>query len=942
MDPWARRRGRSGRSVRVSRFIAAALLALIVLVATVGVELYTDALWFQSIGFISVFTTALITQISLFLGGFLLFLAGYLTSVFVSRRLAYQFEVYGGQETEGLWAFVARVGTRSLEQLAYQRVINGGILILGVFLAVIMGLVASSQWLSVTRFLHQLPFGIAEPAFGLDASFYVFTLPVLRFVHQWLLGAVILIITTSLAVYAVVSAYELGVNLERVAFALPRAVKAHLAILGASVALLLAGNHAIDVYELVYSTRGAAYGAGYTDLRVQAPGYWAMVAAALLAAVLIIASIWRRGWRPALVGVGIWGVVSLIFGVAVPSLVEQLDAKPNQLEKERPYIENNIAMTSAAFGLSDISEVFFPADDAVAPEDVRANMETIQNIRLWDHRPLQDTFNQIQSIRTYYTFTDVDVDRYPVRGAIRQVMLAARELTIDGLPPQARTWVNQRLKFTHGYGATMSLVNAVADEGRPQLILQDVPPVGEIPITRPEIYYGTRPSSYVILKTSESEFDYPRGEDNAQSFYQGTTGVPLGSWVNRLAFAAYLRDGNILLSSALGPDSTIVFRRNLRERIQRIAPFLLLDRDPYIVVLEGRLVWLQDAYTYSADFPYSEPTVWQGDGTVRVRLNYIRNSVKIAMDAYDGTMKFYAADPNDPILASYQAAFPVLFSPIAEMPPGLHEHLRYPEDIFSIQAERYSIFHMTDPVVFYNREDQWTFAREKFYSREQLVEPYFVIMKLDGEQRSEFLQMLPFTPRGKDNMIAWLAARSDDPHYGKLVVYKFPKDKLVYGPFQVESRIDQDPVISSQFTLWSQAGSRIIRGNMLVVPVGRSSLYVEPIYLQAENGAIPELKRVILSTGNRLVMEATLEEAVAKLFGLGNVVQPGAAPQAPAIGAPSAISPGSDAASIISSARAHFDRSQEALRTGDWARYGDEQRALEADLRTLAELAGNR
>ncbi|MFN0071084.1 MAG: UPF0182 family protein [Chloroflexota bacterium] len=942
MDPWARRRGRTGRSVPISRIIAGFLLALIFLAGTVGVELYTDVLWFQSVGFLSVFTTTLATQISLFLAGFLLFITGYLVSVVVSRKLAYKFEGHGSQETENLWAFVARVGTRSLEQLAYRRVINVGIVILGIFLAIIMGLVAAGQWLAVTRFLHQSPFDFVDPAFNMNASFYIFTLPVIRFIHQWLLGALILIITTSLAVYAVVSAYELGVNLERVAFALPRAVKAHIAILGATIALLLAVNHAIDVYELVYSTRGSAFGASYTDIRVQAPGLWIMVGAAILAAVLMIASIWQNGWRPAIAGVAIWGVVSLVLGVALPNLVEQLDAKPNQLEKERPYIENTIEMTSRAFGLHEVTEVFFPAEDAVTPEDVRANQETIQNIRLWDHRPLQDTFNQIQSIRTYYTFTDVDVDRYPVRGTTRQIMLAARELTTDGLPPQARTWVNQRLKFTHGYGVTMSLVNAVADEGRPSLILQDVPPIGEVPITRPEIYYGTRPNSYVILKTSEPEFDYPRGEENAQSFYQGETGVNLGPLVNRLAYALQLRDGNLLLSSALGPESTLVYRRTLRERIQKVAPFLMLDRDPYIVVTEGRLVWMQDAYTVSNDFPYSEPIRWQPEGTIGMRMNYIRNSVKIAVNAYDGSMQFYIADSADPLLASYQAAFPMLFQPLSAMPANLREHLRYPEDLFTIQSQVYSTYHMTDPSVFYNREDQWAFAKEKFYAREQAVEPYYVIMRLDGEQRSEFLQMLPFTPRGKDNMIAWLAARSDEPNYGQLMVYKFPKDKLVYGPFQVEGRIDQEPSISSQFTLWNQSGSRVIRGNLLVIPVGRSNLYVEPIYLQAENGAIPELKRVILSTGNRLVMEPTLEEAVAKLFGTAGTPQPGIA-SPPQQGTASAVLPPStvtDIATIITSARTRFDRSQEALRSGDWARYGEEQRALEAELRRLAELTG--
>lgn len=961
MERWPRRRGRGESYVGTGRLVGAGLFVVALLLATVGVDLYTDWLWFSSLGMAAVYTTVLANQVFLFCAAAVLFLAMYLPSAFLARSLAHRFEHVVAPDEDVLWAYIARVGARIGDSSPHRQVVNAGIVVLGLLLAVIMGAVASGQWAVLLRFLEQVPFGTTDPIFGQDVAFFVFTLPFLRAAHSWLLGATILVATTTFAVYAVVSAYELGVNLERVVFSLPRAVKLHVVSIAATLMLLVAVNHLLDVYELVYSTRGVTYGASYTDVRAEMPALYIMTAAAVGAAALIVLSAFVGSIRPAITGLGAWALVAVVGGLLFPSAVENFEVKPNQLEKERPYVENSIALTRRAYGLDAIQEQFFPAEEAVTADEVRASPETIRNIRLWDHRPLLDTLNQIQSIRSYYTFVDVDVDRYQLDGGYRQVMVAVRELAQQGLPAQAQTWVNQRLKFTHGYGVAMALVAAVAEEGRPRLIVQDVPPRGEIQITRPEVYFGTRPSDYVIVRTSEPEFDFPRGDENTETRHAGGAGIQLSNLARRLAFAVRFRDGNFLLSGAIRAESELLWRRTVRERVERIAPFLLQDSDPYAVVADGQIYWMLDTYTYTASYPYSQPKFWQ-PRTVRgsgLWLNYIRNSVKVVMNAYDGSVRFYVADPNDPIIQTYQRVFPSIFQPLSEMPASLRQHIRYPEDLFKIQADRYLTFHMQDPTVFYNREDSWAVATEKVGSQTQAVEvdPYYVIMRLPGEVSDEFLLMQPFTPVGRANLIAWLAARSDGEHYGKLLVYKYPKERLVFGPFQVEGRIDQDPTISSQFTLWSQSGSRVIRGNLLVIPIGNSNLYVEPIYLQAENGPIPELKRVIVSTGNRVVMEPTLEEALTRLYGGAPGLVPStdtasaAAPgvgtgQAPGTTAGQAVPGGGAAAGVASpevqalirSANERFARAQEALRAGDWARYGEEQRALEADLRRLAEL----
>jgi len=557
----------------------------------------------------------------------------------------------------------------------------------------------------------------------------------------------------------------------------------------------------------------------------------------------------------------------------------------------------------------------------------------------------------------------VDVDRYTIGGRYRQVMLAARELSPDKLASQAQNWVTRRLQFTHGYGLAMSPVNEIVGEGLPNLIVKDIPPQGEIKIDRPQIYYGEVNGGYVIVKTTAQEFDYAKGDENVYGSYEGSGGVVLDSLLKRIAYAWYFREGNILFSGYLTPRSQVLYYRNIQDRVQRIAPFLMLDRDPYLVVADGRLFWIQDAYTYDNDYPYSatyqERSVVSVPGrpgaptTQQVRVgrqfNYIRNSVKVVIDAYDGSVRFYLADPTDPLAASYASIFPGMFAPLDAMPASLRSHLRYPEDLFKAQAEMFRTFHMQDPQVFYNREDLWSVPNESVGDTRQPVEPYYLIMRLPGEKKEEFLEMLPFSPSNKDNMIAWLAARSDAPNYGKLIVYKYPKDKLIYGPMQVEARVNQDPTISAQFTLWGQRGSQVTRGNLLAIPVGQANLYVMPIYLQADRGSIPELKRVIVSTGNKVVMEASLGEALNKLYDGKLALAPSGVAgeagtqvgtgQGPAVGQTGAASP-SGIAELAKSAQDHYNRAQERLKAGDWAGFGEELKALESDLAALNSLAG--
>jgi hypothetical protein len=620
-----------------------------------------------------------------------------------------------------------------------------------------------------------------------------------------------------------------------------------------------------------------------------------------------------------------------------PGFVQRFRVGPNESNLEQPYIEQNIRLTRHAFDLDDIDVQSYNASKQLSVEGLLEEPETLLNIRLWDYRPLLQTYNQVQALRQYYEFNDVDIDRYIINGEQTQVMIAARELLIERLSEDAQTWVNQKLVYTHGYGVAASPVSLVTRDGLPTFYLKDLPPQGLIEITSPQIYFGERTDSYVVGGTDLPEFDYPKEDGNVTTSYSADEGIPM-SWWNRFLFAIHLRDLNLVLNGDISADSRLLFRRNIVDRTREIAPFLVYDGDPYIVISEeGRLFWMHDAYTSSSRFPYSTPLG---------RINYIRNSVKVLTDAYNGNVTFYISDEEDPIIRGYAGAFPELFRPISEMPEQMRRHVRYPIDIFSVQAEVYRLYHMTDPTEFYNQEDVWAWPQEIFEGSSVPMEPYYVLMQLPGSDELSYVTILPFTPANRENMVAWMAVQNNVDKYGDKVVYNFGKDSLFFGPKQIEGRIDQDPAISAQLTLWNQQGSNVIRGNLLVFPIAESLLYVEPIYLQAQNGRIPELKRVIVATADEVVMGVNLGEALAALFGARartspTLVQLGMDAEAARDGAEAVTDSGLlTVDELILRANETYVRSQERLREGDWAGYGDEMEQLGALLESLASTQG--
>jgi len=709
-------------------------------------------------------------------------------------------------------------------------------------------------------------------------------------------------------------------------------------------------GHWLNMFELLYSTRGVAFGASYTDVNVTLPALWVMLIVACVAATILLINIVLRRPALSLLAIFIWVIVGVIGTGLVPNIIQRYIVEPNELAREAPYIEDNINFTNMAYGLDKIQEADFSQLESLTPETVAAHGTFLKNIRLWDYRPLMQTYQQIQAIRLYYRFYDVDFDRYMVDGELRQVALAPRELDKSQL--QSPTWVTQKLQFTHGFGVVANPVNEVTREGLPQLWVKDLPPAAifeDLTINRPEIYYGEDAGDYVFVNTTEREFDYPSGEQNVFASYEGAGGVVLNGLVTRLAFALRLADANMLLSQEFTPESRVLLHRNIGDRVRAVAPFLEYDSDPYLVISreDGHLYWMQDAYTTSDLFPYAEPIG---------NINYIRNSVKVVTDAYNGSMKFYVAEPDDPLVNTYAAIFPDLFSPITKMPAWARTQIRYPEGLFRIQSRLYQTYHMRDVNVFYNKEDLWQVPNENFSGNTQPVEPYYVTLRLPDNTDDEFVLIQPFTPNNKDNLIAWMAARSDGENYGQLVTYRFPKQELIFGPLQIEGRIDQNPEISAQITLWDQGGSEVIRGNLLVLPIGNSLLYVEPLYLRAENGQIPELKRVILASGTTIVMEETLGEALVSLFDdMGQdlppeVVDPALTPatdeSAGGISpspADEPLSPALDTDELATKdirelaqlASDHYEAARKALQQDDWTTYGEELNKMEAALNEL-------
>ncbi|MCC9078094.1 UPF0182 family protein [Litorilinea aerophila] len=909
--------GSQGNPRRILWFLLP-LLLLIFFNRIVG--FYTDWYWYESLGFERVFVTRFLASFGLFLAGALFFWIFLALNVLLARRLA-----------------PAGLANTALDQIANALGIRITSIILGggVLLALILGGSLSSHWEELLLYLNQAPFQVTDPVFNRDVGFFIFTLPIWQLARNWLMSVIVI---TLLA-----TAFVAGVGWRTWRVRTP--VLAHLSVLGALILLLIAWQYRLDAYQLVYSTRGAVFGAGYTDVKAQLPAYNILSIVTLVTAVLLVVTVYlRQAWRAIVAVLVIWVAVAILAGNFYPGLVQRFQVSPNELNLERPYIENNIQFTRLAYDLDRIEVRSYDASNQLTAESLLAEPQTVRNIRLWDYRPLLQTYNQIQALRQYYEFNDIDIDRYTIEGERRQVMLAARELVPERLNQNAQTWVNRKLVYTHGYGVAASPVAQVTRDGLPEFLLKDLPPQGAIPITQPQIYFGELTNDYVIVRTTEPEFDFPREGENVTTRFTADTGIAMTFW-KRLLFAVRFADINILLNQDIQPDSQLLWRRNILERIQEVAPFLRYDQDPYIVIGEdGRLYWMLDAYTVSDRFPYSEPF-----GSI----NYIRNPVKVVTNAYDGTMAFYVMDENEPITAAYRQIFPDLFRPLSAIPAGLQAHIRYPVGLFSVQAEMYRTYHMTDVNQFYNKEDVWAWPEEIFADQPQRIEPYYVLMQLPGSNDLDFVLILPFTPANRENMIAWMAVQNDPGKYGQQLVYEFGKDTLFYGPKQIEARIDQDPVISAQLSLWNQQGSDVIRGNLLVIPINNSLLYVEPLYLQAANGKIPELKRVILATADRVVMAENLGLALVELFGRDVLADSAVAELAASTGSPlpgessGAVDGGSPAAGstgsvaeLIRQANEHFQRAQDYLRDGNWAGYGAEMDALQAVLEQLAALTG--
>ena len=771
-------------------------------------------------------------------------------------------------------------------------------------LSLFWALILSRHWGGILQYFHPTAFNTVDPLFKRDISFYVFSFPVWQLLDFWLGGLFLFGLVAVTLIYLVS-----GDSISQGKFSgFSQSQLHHLYGLGSSVAAMIAVHYWLHRYQLLYFTHGIIYGAGYTDIHVQLPVDICLGTLAVAIALFLLwrTIFWSKHLRLPLRGLVLYLALTVIANFLLPEAVQRLVVQPNELARERPYLQRSIAFTRAAFDLNNIEVRTFDPEGKLTYADLQENNLTIRNIRLWDTRPLLQTNRQLQQIRLYYKFPDADIDRYTLKQEVstekQQVIIAARELDYSAVPQQAQTWINKHLVYTHGYGFTLSPVNRVGPSGLPYYFVKDIGTSARIdenralqtssegirsslPIGTPRIYYGEITNTYVMTSTKVKEFDYPSGNDNVYNTYDGTGGVPLTSWWRRGMFAQALKDWQMLFTRNFTPATRLLFRRNINQRIRAIAPFLDYDNDPYLVVAKANdggnkprpqnfLYWIVDAYTTSAHYPYSDPG--------KNGFNYIRNSVKVVIDAYNGNIDFYVAYPQDPIIQSWAAIFPGMFKPLDAMPATLRSHIRYPEDLFSIQSERLLTYHMTDSQVFYNREDQWQIPTEIYGSETRSVEPYHLIMKLPlvetrnlASLQEEFILLHPFTPTQRNNLIAWLAARSDGEQYGKLVLYQFPKQQLVYGPEQIEARINQDPVISQQISLWNRQGSRAIQGNLLVIPIERclttsrcasTLLYVEPLYLEAERNSLPTLVRVIVAYENRIVMAETLEQALQTIF----------------------------------------------------------------------------
>jgi uncharacterized membrane protein (UPF0182 family) len=918
-------RRRGGRRIRLGFLIL--VLVFVVSVSTV-VGLYTDLLWYREVGFASVFWTVLGSKL-LIAGtfGLLFFLFSLANLVIVNRVMpVYRLAFETGDPVERYRGAV----------LPYLRVIALGV---SALLALLFALTITPYWERALLALNMVPFGEKDALLAKDLGFYVFRLPFYRFLYGWGFSSlVVVILMVGFAHYLTG-----GIRLQPAGDRVTPQVKAHLSALLGLAVLLRAWGYRLDQFDLLYSTRGEIIGASYTDVHAERPALTLLIIISVIVAGLFLVNIRARGWALPLAGAGLLFLISILARGAFPYFIQRFTVEPAELQKETPYIERNVKATRAAFGIDSIEVREHPVITGISPEAVSSNPETINNIRLWDPQTLATAYQQLQEIRTYYQFADVDVDRYTLDGRTRQVLLSVRELAPQEL--ETKTWQNLHIVYTHGYGAVVSPTNETNPEGGPSFLVQDVPPrtnAPELETNVPGIYYGERlRGEYSLVRTKQQELDYVSEAGNTFTTYEGKGGVKASGLLRRLAFGWRFRNLNLAISGLINEDSRVIYYRQVQERLEKVAPFLHFDGDPYPVVADGRIVWIADAYTVSSMYPYSQRLDFsQRTGRINVngaeipasirgQYNYVRNSVKATVDAYDGTVRLYVWDSNDPILAAWRKIFPDIFTDGETMPPSIRQHVRYPEDLFRIQSHIYRRYHMTVPSDFYTQEDLWVIPgdpdppRGAAAARSSVVEeiqPFYVLMRLPGETQEEYVLILPMNPRGKGNMVSWLAAKSGPDDYGKLIDFRFPKGRLIQGVGQIHARINSTPEIARTVSLLDQLGSEVVWGNLLVMPVQDSILYVQPLFVQAsERNAIPELAQVILATSERVVMGSSMEDGLRLLLEGG--------PAAPTV----VEAPAGTDQELVRIALEHLRAAEEAARQGDWATFGRElQSAREA------------
>ncbi|HEX5825526.1 MAG TPA: UPF0182 family protein [Candidatus Limnocylindrales bacterium] len=982
-----------GRSLRRSLTISVAIIlaVFLVLMFVVGIQLWTDAIWYRSVGFDAVFWTRLGSQVALFVAGGLIAAVILLGNLWLAGRLAPASGADGGRGgTMRSWIDRLNEAAANAEQRRgsggpfdqWQGRRPGGdaanvtpvelpdLVPLGrTAIAVVVVLIAlgvagstAAHWDTILLWQNRVPFDpsgtpVPDPVFGRDISFYLFDLPFLRFLQAEVIG----ILVAALAVVG--GRYLLAAVAGNAVF--DTRVRVHLGILAGLFLMTIAAGYQLDKFELVYSNRGIATGVSFTDADAQFLAYNVLTGLSAIAAAFIVGGAFARVLWPLWLTLAVWFIASIGIGRIYPEIVQRLTVGPNQLAQEQPYIANNIAMTRLAFDLNGWDVHDYVGQTPLSEAAIDEHEATFLNARLWDYRPLGDTLGQIQTVRQYYDFTDVDTDRYTFGDTTRQVMLSVRELALEK-NANATGWVNQRIIYTHGIGVAMVPVNEVASQGLPHLVIQNLPPVsidGAPKITEPRVYFGERDSSYVVVGAQQAEFDYPRGqatggaEDVVKTTWTGSTGIRLDTTLSRLLFALRFRDLDLLISNQVTAQSQLLFHRSISDRLPLVAPFLRYDKDPYIVIDgAGRLVYIQDAYTVTDRFPHAQAfdpaaEFGQTTGLGSDPINYIRNSVKIVTDAYDGTMTFYVNAPQDPLIRAWEGVFPTLFKPMSAFPEDLRPHLRVPEEMFNVQTRTYGRYHVQNPETFYSQEDLWTPAVGATSEQSLPGEAYYVIMSLPEAVNPEFLLLQPMIPKGRPNMIAWLAARNDAPNYGETRVYRFPPDTSVFGPAQIEAQIDSDPIISAQFTLWGQSGSKIIRGNLIVVPVGDSLVYLQPVYLQATSAKFPAFQKIIVASPTKVVWGDTLRQALNQLLvaqggGPGPSPTPAPTPRPSATPGPSGspgpgpTPPAANVAALVEYANQHFELAQQALRDEDLARYAAELQLVRQALAQLEQLVG--